>query len=273
MHVETADGLPPADADPNQLEMALLNLAVNARDAMPDGGELTISAHRDSVRAGERGQIGRGHYVRLRVSDTGAGMDEATLERAVEPFFSTKGIGRGTGRGLSMVHGLAAQLGGGLTIASAPGEGTMIELWLPISAKPAAVEKDAGAIQPARVGRGTALLVDDEDLVWMSTADMLADLGFEVAEAASAEEALKLISEGLSPDILVSDHLMPGMNGVERARSARFKLPALPVLMVSGYAEVEGIAPELPQLTKPFRNAELAASLASLLPASGRTAG
>jgi signal transduction histidine kinase len=131
--VDVAKDLPPANADPNQLEMALLNLGVNARDAMPDGGTLRISATRDSVRA-PRGTLKLGHYVRLSVADTGFGMDEATLARAAEPFFSTKGVGKGTGLGLSMAHGLAAQLGGALTIQSRQGAGTNIELWLPISA-------------------------------------------------------------------------------------------------------------------------------------------
>jgi signal transduction histidine kinase len=131
--VEAPEGLPAAMADPNQLEMALLNLAVNARDAMPEGGTLRISASPASVRPGHRSKLRIGHYVCLSVADTGAGMDEATLARAVEPFFSTKGVGKGTGLGLSMVHGLASQLGGALTIQSRPGLGTNVELWLPRS--------------------------------------------------------------------------------------------------------------------------------------------
>jgi PAS domain S-box-containing protein len=133
LRIDLDAGLPPAKADPNQLEMALLNLAVNARDAMPDGGELTIVARRDTVEDGHKAGLTRGHYVRLCVGDTGGGMDEDTRRRAIEPFFSTKGVGKGTGLGLSMVHGLAAQLGGGLAIESTPGEGTTVELWLPIS--------------------------------------------------------------------------------------------------------------------------------------------
>ena len=267
VRVEIEPGLPPAVADPNQLEMALLNLAVNARDAMPDSGALTIRASRGSVR-GERSGLRPGHYVRLSVADTGNGMDEATRARAVEPFFSTKGIGKGTGLGLSMVHGLTAQLGGGLTIASAPGQGTTVELWLPASLRPAEADgTGASAPQQPRSTRGWALLVDDEDLVRMSTADMLMDLGYEVAEACSAEEALRLLDGGLAPDLLVTDHLMPGMSGAELARQVRSRSPDLPVLIVSGYAQVDGIAPDLPRLTKPFRNAELAQSLAALMAA------
>ena len=268
VRVELAADLPPAKADPNQLEMALLNLAVNARDAMPDGGELTIAARRESVRTQQSLQLKPGHYVRLSVLDTGMGMDEATLSRAVEPFFSTKGIGRGTGLGLSMVHGLAAQLGGGLTIESAPGEGTTINLWLPISLAVADGDEQTVEAPPVPEVLGTALLVDDEELVRMSTADMLTDFGYEVREAGSAEEALQLVRAGLKPDLLVTDHLMPGMTGAQLARELRTGRPDLPVLIVSGYAEAEGVDVELPRLTKPFRNAELAASLSALLPVS-----
>ena len=264
IRVELADALPPARADANQLEMALLNLAVNARDAMRDGGTLTIRAVRESVREGHRSKLRRGHYVRLSVSDTGIGMDADTLSRAVEPFFSTKGIGKGTGLGLSMVHGLAAQLGGGMSIASEPGRGTQVDLWLPISVVPlGAADGDLVAPAPVKT-RGRALLVDDEELVRMSTADMLMDLGYDVVEAGSAEDALRLLQEGPTVDLLVTDHLMPGMNGADLARAARVLRPDLPVLIVSGYAEVDGIAPDLPRLTKPFRNAELAERIAGL---------
>jgi CheY-like chemotaxis protein len=191
-------------------------------------------------------------------------MDEATLARAVEPFFSTKGIGKGTGLGLSMVHGLTAQLGGALTIVSAVGRGATVELWLPISVVPLD-DEDGPMVEPkTHRRRGKALLVDDEELVRMSTADMLMDLGFEVIEAGSAEEALRLVEAGERPDLLVTDHLMPGMSGADLARTLREKAAGLPVLIVSGYAETEGIAPDLPRLTKPFRNAELADRIASL---------
>ena len=262
------DDLPPARADLNQLEMALLNLAVNARDAMPEGGVLTIAARSETVRerGGHRAGAGlpRGRYVRLSVGDTGVGMDADTLRRAVEPFFSTKGVGKGTGLGLSMVHGLAAQLGGGLTIESEPGRGTTISLWLPISDAAIASEDRPVEAVAARRGLGTALLIDDEELVRMSTADMLADLSYDVVEAGSAEEALRLMRDGLRPDVLVTDHLMPGMSGAQLARELRTTRPELPVLIVSGYAEEEGIDPDIPRLTKPFRNAELAASLSAL---------
>jgi CheY-like chemotaxis protein/two-component sensor histidine kinase len=268
VRVELPPDLPPALADANQLEMALLNLAVNARDAMPEGGTLTVAASRESVRGKQAAASGLrpGHYVRLSVRDTGTGMDEATRARAVEPFFSTKGVGRGTGLGLSMVHGLAAQLGGGLNLQSQPGQGTTVDLWLPISA--VTVEDEGRAPDPASIPRahGTALLVDDEDLVRVSTADMLVEFGYEVVEASSAEEALRLMGEGLRPDLVVTDHLMPGLSGAELARQARALRPGLPVLIVSGYAEVDGVSPDLPRLTKPFRASELAASLRALMP-------
>jgi CheY-like chemotaxis protein len=265
IRVELTSELPPVMADANQLEMAILNLAVNARDAMPGGGVLTVSAVPEAVRAGHRSKLPEGPYVRLSVKDTGAGMDEATLARAVEPFFSTKGIGKGTGLGLSMVHGLALQLNGALGISSRPGEGTTIDLWLPVSSQTADLGQGALQNVAAPKARGTALLVDDEDLVRMSTADMLMDLGYEVVEAASAEEALRLVGGGLAPDLLVTDHLMPGMTGAELAAELRARQADLPVLIVSGYAEAEAIAPGLPRLTKPFRNAELAASLAAMV--------
>jgi CheY-like chemotaxis protein len=243
--------------------MALLNLGVNARDAMPDGGTLRISANRESL-SQPRGELKRGHYVRLSVADTGTGMDAATLARAVEPFFSTKGIGKGTGLGLSMAHGLAAQLGGALTIKSQLGMGTNVELWLPLSVAPLDKEELRPAVVDADRHRGLALLVDDEDIVRASTADMLADLGYSVEEAASAEAALALVNNGVTPDLLVTDHLMPGMSGVDLIWAIRDRCPNLPALIVSGYADAEGIAPDLPRLTKPFRLNELAEKLGEL---------
>ncbi|MDB5684143.1 MAG: domain S-box protein [Sphingomonas bacterium] len=265
LRVDIADDLPPADADPNQLEMAILNLGVNARDAMPHGGTLTIVAARDSLGDGNRSGLEAGEYLRLSVADTGVGMDEATRARAVEPFFSTKGIGKGTGLGLSMVYGLVAQLGGGMAIASEAGQGTKVDLWLPISSHLVENEDVPDRVALPPPARARALLVDDETLVRMSTADMLIDLGYEVVEAGSGDEALRLFEHGATIDLLVTDHLMPGMSGVELARLAQALKPGLPVLVVSGYAELDGVAADLPRLTKPFRNAELADSLGVLL--------
>lgn len=262
--VELDPELPSAIGDANQLEMALLNLSVNARDAMPDGGTLRISATKESVGSEQIFGLKPGGYVRLSIADTGKGMDESTLARAVEPFFSTKGIGKGTGLGLSMVHGLVSQLGGALRISSRLGVGTNVDLWLPQS--PHAAEHDATVAQVPDLPQalGTALLVDDEELVRASTADMLSELGYVVIEAESAEEALQLVSKGLHPDVVMTDHLMPGLNGVDLARELRARWPELPVMIVSGYAEDEGLAPDLQRLTKPFRKNDLAASLAAL---------
>jgi CheY-like chemotaxis protein len=264
VRIALSDNLPPALADPNQLEMAVLNLAVNARDAMPDGGTLTISAvGESSVRPGHRSKLRQGHYNRLSVEDTGIGMEDATLARAIEPFFSTKGIGKGTGLGLSVVHELALQLDGGLAIASRLGEGTVVDLWFPITSVIAGDQAGAVAVS-SRPGLGTVLLVDDEDLVRMSTADMLMDLGYDVVEAISSEEALRLTGDGLRPDLVVTDHLMPGMTGVDLVKALRIRWPEMPVLIVSGYAEEGGMDASFARLTKPFRNAELTASLAAL---------
>jgi signal transduction histidine kinase/CheY-like chemotaxis protein len=261
---EAAPDLPHALADPNQLEMALLNLSVNARDAMPDGGTLRITVSSETLAPFHPAQLPPGDYIRLSVADTGVGMDEDTLARAIEPFFSTKGVGKGTGLGLSMVHGLASQLGGALTISSKAGVGTNIDLWLPATEEPAAA--DALAAEPIgdQGHRGTALLVDDEDLVRASTAHMLAELGYRVVEASSADEALSMMAREPALDLLVTDHLMPGITGADLAREVRGRRPSLPVLIVSGYADAEGIAPDLPRLTKPFRQDELAAKIAAL---------
>lgn len=258
--VDVPADLPPAIGDPNQLEMAILNLAVNARDAMPDGGVLHISASRESIRTRHRSGLRTGHYLRLSVADTGLGMDDATQAQAVEPFFSTKGIGKGTGLGLSMVHGLASQLGGALTIESSLGAGTNVELWLRQSA--VAIEGRREPEQVAlTVASGVALLVDDERLVRMSVADMLSDLGYDVIEAESGEEALAAVKAGRHFDLLVTDHLMPGMSGTELIKQVRKTQAGLPALLVSGYAKMEALDANLPRLTKPFRKDELAACL------------
>ena len=260
--VELPEGLPPAQADRNQVEMALLNLAVNARDAMPDGGALTISAQTAEVGRSER--LNPGRYVRLAVTDTGVGMDAAILARAVEPFFSTKGIGKGTGLGLSMIHGLSAQLGGTLEISSTPGVGTKVEMWLPAAV--GATWEDAARAQDAPPpGEGMVLLVDDEDLIRTSTSQMLADLGFTVVEASSAHGALASIADPRLT-LVVTDHLMPGMTGAELAREVQARRPEVRVLIISGFAELDAIAPDLARLMKPFREAELAAALAALQP-------
>ncbi|MBB5746372.1 PAS domain-containing protein [Brevundimonas variabilis] len=266
--VDVPPDLPFARADPNQLEMALLNLAVNARDAMPEGGTLRISAAIAADSPLLPADLQPGRYIMISVADSGVGMDEDTLARAVEPFFSTKGVGKGTGLGLSMVHGLASQLGGAITISSQLGRGTNVELWLPQTDE---TPESPGIAQPAALIHqlGTALLVDDEELVRASTADMLEDLGYRTLEASSGEAALGMIESGVEIDLVVTDHLMPGMTGSELARQIRKLRPGLPVLLVSGYAEVEGVAADLPRLVKPFKKHELASSIGTLTPEQG----
>jgi signal transduction histidine kinase/CheY-like chemotaxis protein len=268
VEISVAEGLPAAKVDANQIEMAILNLAVNARDAMPDGGTLTISARPAVIAAGERSALQPGCYVCLSIADTGIGMDKATLARAVEPFFSTKGIGRGTGLGLSMVHGLAGQLGGGLFISSEPGFGTCVELYVPAS-EDAAPHPVLPQPDEAQSPAGIVLLVEDEVLVRLSTADMLAELGYAVVEAASAEEALRLVDEGQHFDLVVTDHLMPGLTGTELVSALRNRGNDVPALLVSGYADVEGVARGIPRLVKPFRQTDLAEAIREL-EANGR---
>ena len=263
LKLDIAPGMPLAMADRNQVEMAFLNLAVNARDAMPDGGTLTIGADYQRVEGGHPAGLKPGAYIRVTVADTGRGMDDETRLRAVEPFFSTKGIGRGTGLGLSMVHGLVTQLGGGIVIDSVLGRGTAIGIWLPATADmPIATAKIISMPLPRRTG--TVLVVDDEELVRVATADMLGELGFQVVEAESGAEALAILNDRPGIDFLVTDHLMPAMTGMELITAARTQRPELPVLIVSGYSDLGGITPGLPRLQKPFRQHELAAIVASI---------
>ena len=268
--IDLPDSLPLVLADSNQLDLAILNLAVNARDAMPEGGRLIISAallDRDEQRPEG---VPDGDFVALSIRDTGVGMDEETMERATEPFFSTKGIGEGTGLGLSMVDGLIGQLGGHLTIASVPGEGTTITLFLPEAGIPIRrPDENSGSGFPIEKSRGVVLLIDDDELVRAGTADMLSELGFDVLEAATANQGLDVIEAQPTLSAVVTDHLMPGMTGAELARKLRDDHPELPVLLISGYQNIESIAPDVPRLSKPFRHKQLGASIAELLGESG----
>ncbi|MDR6128399.1 ATP-binding protein [Sphingomonas sp. SORGH_AS_0438] len=267
--LEVPRHLPPASVDPNQLELALLNLAINARDAMPSGGQLTITAA--AATAGERNLLGLtpGDYVRLLATDTGTGMDKATLARAAEPFFSTKGVGKGTGLGLSMIHGLAAQSGGTLRLDSAVGVGTTVELWLPISHQPAERAAERSGDPTAAREAARILLVDDEEIVRTATADMLRDIGYDVVEARSASQALAMLRGGAEVDLLVTDYLMPGMTGAALITECRTGGPALPALLITGYAAAgEDVPADVPRLAKPFRQVDLAARVDDLLTAA-----
>ncbi|MES3153108.1 PAS domain-containing hybrid sensor histidine kinase/response regulator [Sphingomonas faeni] len=258
--------LSAARVDPNQLELALLNLAINARDAMPGGGKLTLSV--SETVADDRNVMGLApaRYVRIAAIDTGIGMDRATLARATEPFFSTKGVGKGTGLGLSMIHGLAAQSGGTLRLTSEPGSGTSVELWLPTTDEPAADTTETRA-EPVIARRAAkVLLVDDEDLVRAATADMLRDIGYVVVEVASASQALSAIRAGVDADVLVSDYLMPGMTGGQLISELWASGHRIPALLVTGYAAAGEDVPEgVIRLSKPFRQADLASRVDDLL--------
>ncbi|MDT8759227.1 PAS domain S-box protein [Sphingomonas psychrotolerans] len=259
-------------ADPAQLELGLLNLAVNARDAMPEGGRIVIAAREAQVGTGEG--LKPGAYVCLSVADNGHGMDAETLARATEPFFTTKGVGKGTGLGLSMVHGFAEQCGGKLTLRGKVGEGTTAELWLPVSDGLAqqTVADDGAGHAPIPDDQLVVLAVDDDALVLTNTAAMLEEGGHRVLQATSGKAALQLLSEN-RVDLLVTDFAMPEMSGAQLAEAAQAGWPDLPVLLVSGYAELpEGTAADLPKLAKPFRQDQLLRCVASVA-AAARPAG
>ena len=257
--------LPPALVDPNQLELAILNLCVNARDAMPQGGQLTILAEGAAVGPMSSPRIKPGFYLRLSVIDAGVGMDADTLVSAIEPFYSTKETGRGTGLGLSMVHGLAAQLGGGFHLTSAPGEGTRVDLYLPVADKGIASTQRVASEPPRSVGRRLKImLIDDEDLVRIATAELMRDLGHEVTEAKGAVEGLALLRGGLDVNVVVTDYMMPGIDGGELARRVSASHPDVRILLITGYTGPADDVLHLARLSKPFGQAELASALASL---------
>jgi PAS domain S-box-containing protein len=252
-------------ADANQLELALLNLAVNARDAMPNGGMITIAARPEVVGPGNYHRLKPGRYVCLTVADTGEGMDEATLARAMEPFFTTKGIGKGTGLGLSMVQGLAQQSGGGLVLRSTRGTGTTAELWLP-AAEPksdaVASIMQAPAVDPEPAMRALCVLaVDDDPLVLLNTVAILEDLGHRVFEAMSGAQALAILRREKAIELVITDQAMPHMTGAELALAIKAERPDLPIILVTGYAELAGADLALPKLSKPFRQEDLAQAL------------
>jgi PAS domain S-box-containing protein len=270
VHIETrlSGRISCVRTDANQLETALLNLAVNARDAMPGGGTIAISTHEETVGPGHPTSLVPGVYARLAVSDTGHGMDEATLARATEPFFTTKGVGKGTGLGLSVVDGLAAQSGGKLMIRSGFGQGTTIELWLPVAAKAAVTTATARNAEPAEVvpvpGQLVVLTVDDDSLVLMSTTAMLEDLGHKVIDVASGAKALEVIAGDPTIDLVISDQAMPGMTGSELADAIKTRRPTLPVILATGYDELPpGTNPLIRRLVKPFTQRQLAEAVAA----------
>ncbi|AZO79175.1 hybrid sensor histidine kinase/response regulator [Bosea sp. Tri-39] len=260
-----------AAADPNQLETAVLNLAVNARDAMPEGGVLRIRGSNERVGSGHRIGLPAGRYVRLSVGDTGSGMDARTLAQATEPFFTTKGVGKGTGLGLSMVHGMAEQLGGRLLLDSRLGQGTTVEIWLPAATAAIAAEPAPRPVEPKTEADMaprplTVLAVDDDALVLMNTTALLEDLGHRVIEASSGREALAALEGGEAIDLLITDHAMPQMTGAQLIAEVGERWPALPVILATGYADLPaGARSGVLRLNKPFWQADLEKAVAAAM--------
>jgi PAS domain S-box-containing protein len=261
-------GLPRVQTDPYQLESALLNLVVNARDAMPQGGTITIAAARETGPGfGARNDPG---FVRISVQDTGEGMDEETLNRATEPFFTTKGAGKGTGLGLSMVHGLAEQSGGRFGLSSPAGEGLTAQIWLPVAA--AGQEADVAATAPAEVSRRRGmriLVVDDDRLVLTNTVAMLEDLGHSVVAAVSAKEGIEAAERDADIDLVITDEVMPRMSGSQMATRMLKTRPDLRIGVVTGYADLADrgsrLSLGLPRLAKPFTQEGLAVFVDQLM--------
>ncbi|WP_246801419.1 hybrid sensor histidine kinase/response regulator [Bradyrhizobium genosp. L] len=277
LRLEIPEGLPPAYIDTNQLELAILNLAINARDAMPDGGAIEIRLASWQSKGDHKGDKGDpalrpGNYLKLSVIDTGTGMSPDTLKRAIEPFFSSKPVGKGTGLGLSMVHGLAVQLGGALLLSSALGMGTTATLVLPVATAAPEVEGPAPVAQQVKRS-AVILLVDDDALIAMSTTEMLEDLGHRVIGANSGLHALDILRSDQAIDLMMTDHMMPGMTGIELAAASRELRPELPVLLATGYAELpDGIQVDLPRLAKPYHQDQLRERLDQLLATDVRAA-
>ncbi|WP_275788749.1 PAS domain-containing hybrid sensor histidine kinase/response regulator [Pararhizobium gei] len=255
--------LPHALVDGNQVELALLNLAVNARDAMPNGGQLRLEL--DIVEGGISSRAAPGRYLRVAVTDTGHGMDAETLEKAIDPFFSTKELGKGTGLGLSMIHGLAVQLNGAFHLASTPGKGTRAELWFPATDEKQ-MKNDGEIPQEQHAVHARILIVDDDALIAMSTVDMLEDLGHEVIEANSGERALEILAGDDRIDLMITDYSMPGMNGAQLAKAALELKPKLPILVATGYADLPpGAGIDLPRLGKPYTQEQMATEIVKVL--------
>jgi len=254
--------------DPHQLELALLNLLVNARDAMPSGGAIEIQAKAETVETGHRSGLPAGRYVRLSVQDEGQGMDAETLARATDPFFTTKGVGKGTGLGLSMVHGLAEQSSGRLMIESEPGRGTMVSLLLPATDLSAPVKAVNGAARSEAAPTSTkqmlrVLAVDDDPLVRVTLSALLEDMGHAVVSAESGQQAVDEFSDGAQFDLVVTDFSMPGMTGTDLAQTIRAVRPDIPVVLATGFAEVPlASVGGITLLSKPFDRNALARAIA-----------
>jgi PAS domain S-box-containing protein len=254
--------------DANQLETALLNLAINSRDAMPDGGNIRISVAEHRITGAHVTNLPPGNYARLAVADTGHGMDEATMAHATEPFFTTKGIGKGTGLGLSMVDGLTGQSGGKLMVQSVRGRGTTIELWFPIATKVADVaDRSCTDTQDVEQTKRQlcVLAVDDDSLVLANIVSMLEDLGHTVIAVGSGVRAIEEIDSTAAIDVLITDQAMPVMTGMQLIEAVRARRPSLPVILATGYAELpQEVSGSIGRLAKPFTQRALAEALAAL---------
>ena len=280
IHIETRFplALNAIMADSNQLELALLNLIVNARDAMPNGGDIVLSATNELVSSDNAMALMPGDYVRIAVTDSGVGMDEATLVKAMDPFFTTKEPGEGTGLGLAMVHGMAEQSGGRLYIESTLGQGTTVELWLPTAnhepgqaqeAESTTVNRQDGETEPKEQSL-RVLVVDDDSLVLFSIATMLEDMGHKVTERDNAADAYELLQQDSIFDLVITDHAMPQMTGAELAEAIHNDFPELPLILASGYTEQLELPAFLPKLTKPFNQDMLKKAIQKAVTAHNR---
>jgi PAS domain S-box-containing protein len=273
MNFAAPDEIWPLHVDRSQLESALVNLCVNARDAMPDGGRLTIDVRNKPADGHELEDGLSGDRVVISVVDTGTGMPPDVLQRVFEPFFTTKESGKGTGLGLSMVYGFVQQSGGNIEIDSAPGEGTTIRIFLPRSHAMGSASRtnDESDGTAPFLGQGeTVLVVEDDANVRQITVSTLESLGFSVQEAGSGNEAAAMLQNGNDVQIVLSDVKMPGMTGLELARLVREQWPSVNVLLTSGYVEAEDGMDEFEFIHKPFRASDLAIKLQSMLGAAGR---
>ncbi|WP_249156433.1 hybrid sensor histidine kinase/response regulator [Bradyrhizobium japonicum] len=264
--------VPAALVDANQLENAILNLAINARDAMPSGGKLTVETSvvdLDEVYSRTRPGISPGRYVVVAVSDTGIGMTPELIEQAFDPFFTTKPIGQGTGLGLSMVYGFARQSNGQVRIHSIPGQGTSVKIYLP-AADQGAIETNSRPVSSPHGAGQRVLLVEDDPSVRLLIGEVLSELGYQTTEAADPIAAIKLLERGEPIDLMISDVGLPGMNGRQLAEVARSHYPAIPILFVTGYAENAAIrtnflGSNMAMLSKPFQVEDLAAKISEML--------
>jgi PAS domain S-box-containing protein len=256
---EISDQLWPIDADAGALELALLNLAFNARDAMKQGGTLKISAHNEVLEGKPEGL--RGEHVVVRVTDTGSGMPREVMDRVFEPFFTTKSFGEGTGLGLSQVFGFAKQLGGAVVVESEIGKGSSFTLYIPASGG----ESSHARLNGSRT-LGRVLVVEDDTFVAELAADMLSELGFHTTVAHSAKEALERLAAGDKPKLVFTDIVMPGgITGIELAQKVRERFPELPILLTTGYSEQVAASHGFPVLQKPYQLDALANAVGEVL--------